>query len=322
MTKKGRALTWTKESRTVLYQRSLGSGKGSIQDSKTEYYSVPTSWETVYGTEYSVVSSGTVWRHDPELEGRTREKLAAIQKEQAIKQREQAILRREKEEKSARIAAYKKAYEEKDFRFRSDELEPFEVGGKYGFKDRSGKIIIKPQFSDTPVRGFSDGVAVASVGEKKEKKWGMINKAGKWVLQPVYQSIGKPSNGLVMVFGKNRCGYVNTKGKVVIAEQFTRCWPFSEGMSAVSQDINSKVGFIDNTGKTVIEPKFDSGGEFSDGLAAVIVDGKYGYVNTKGKFIITPQFNNADPFINGIARVKDGKKEKYITKDGMVFMEP
>jgi hypothetical protein len=172
------------------------------------------------------------------------------------------------------------------------------------------------------VWGFSDGVAVVSVGEKDEKKFGIINKAGKWVMQPSYKSMGKPYNGMVTVDVGNKCGYVNTKGQVVIAAQFTTCWQFSEGMAAVRTGIKYKVGYIDKTGKIVIEPEFTFGGVFSDGLATVLVDDKYGYIDKQGKYVIKPQFNVADPFINGIARVKDGKKEKYITKAGEVFMEP
>jgi hypothetical protein len=321
VSKRGRALTWDTQSRTVLYQRSLGSGKGSVQDSRTEYVNVPTSWETVDGWEYSVVSSGTVWRHDPELEKNAQEKLAVFEREQAIKQREQTILRREKEDKSARITAYKKAYEEKGLMFQGDELVSANIGRKYGFKDRSGKIVIEPQFTDS-VHGFSDGVAVVSVGEKDEKKFGIINKKGKWVLQPSYKSMGKPYDGMVNVDVGNKCGYVNTKGEVVIAAQFTKCWRFSEGMAAVWPGGKSNVGYIDKTGKMVIGPNFDLGGEFSDGLATVRVDGKYGYIDKQGEYVIKPQFNYADLFINGIARVKDGKKEQYITKDGKVFMEP
>jgi len=314
VSKRGRALTWDRRSRTVLYQRSLGSGKGSIQDSKREYYSVPTSWETISGREYSVASSGTVWRHDPELGKKAGEKLAVIQ-------REQAIMRRENEDKSAQITAYKKAYEEKGLMYQNDEFVSINIGGKYGFKDKNGKIIIEPQFTDS-MWGFYEGVAVVSVGVKDEKKWGIINKAGKWVLRPSYKSMGRPSNGMVNVNVNNKCGYVNTTGQVVIAAQFSRCWQFSEGMAAVRQDINSKVGYIDKTGKIVIEPIFNLGGQFSDGLAIVLVDGKYGYIDTQGVFIIKPKFDNAEPFINGIARVKDGKIVKYITKEGEVFMDP
>ena len=52
------------------------------------------------------------------------------------------------------------------------------LGGKYGFIDRTGKMVINPQFDNT--YGFSDGLAWVTLGGKSFK----INRAGQVLLDP------------------------------------------------------------------------------------------------------------------------------------------
>lgn len=308
---------------------------------KTRYTCV--SWETVFGRECITNSSGAVWRQEPGLENRLSELQRATaevrreneQREKALKEKKDKVLasyspqKKKKGEKVetakdqlARISAYEKAYDESMYTFQKDELKSVKVGGKYGFQDRNGKTVIEPQFTDT-MHGFSDGVAVVAVGVKKEQRWGIINKKGKWVIEPTYEhSMNKPSNGMIKMQVKDKCGYLNTKGEVVIPAQFSTCWDFSEGMAAVRPDVRGNVGYINKAGKIVIEPAFDLGGSFSEGIAAAKLDGKYGYIDKKGNIVIRPQFDSAEICIDGIARVTNAYKRKYVTSDGDLYMEP
>ena len=66
-----------------------------------------------------------------------------------------------------------------------DKVSPFEeglsrvkVGDKYGFIDKTGKIVINPQFDK--VSGFSEGLCGVKIGNK----WGYIDKTGKYVWNP------------------------------------------------------------------------------------------------------------------------------------------
>lgn len=66
---------------------------------------------------------------------------------------------------------------------------------------------------------------------------------------------------------------------------------------------NGRFGYIDAKGKVVIAPRFRNGSDFSDGLAAVRLDGYYGYIDKKGSYIIPPKYEFATGFENGIAVV-------------------
>ena len=87
--KKGKVLTWERQSRTETYQQRRGTGDPGTMATRTVYYSVPASWETVQGKEYAVRSSGSVWRNDHGLAQSVSPKLEAEQ--QARLQRDQRV---------------------------------------------------------------------------------------------------------------------------------------------------------------------------------------------------------------------------------------
>ena len=62
-------------------------------------------------------------------------------------------------------------------------------GEKYGFVDRSGKLVIPPVFEGAG--DFSEGVAAA----EDRGKWGFIDRSGKWVIPAQFGSVGSFKGG-------------------------------------------------------------------------------------------------------------------------------
>ena len=62
--------------------------------------------------------------------------------------------------------------------------------GKYGFADKTGNLVIPPQFDQAS--GFSEGVAAVKI----DGKYGYIDKTGEWVIEPQYVWADRFSNGL------------------------------------------------------------------------------------------------------------------------------
>ncbi|MFH5163641.1 WG repeat-containing protein [Campylobacter coli] len=58
-----------------------------------------------------------------------------------------------------------------------------ELNRKYGFIDKSGKIVIEPKFDG--VGNFSEGLAKV----KLNGKYGFIDKSGKIVIEPKFDDI-------------------------------------------------------------------------------------------------------------------------------------
>ncbi|MBX7395943.1 WG repeat-containing protein [Clostridium chauvoei] len=59
--------------------------------------------------------------------------------------------------------------------------------GPYGYIDENGDILIKPKFYSAD--NFKDGVAIVSTSENFNGHYGVINKIGKYIYEPIYSNI-------------------------------------------------------------------------------------------------------------------------------------
>jgi hypothetical protein len=96
-------------------------------------------------------------------------------------------------------------------------------GGKWGFFDLNGEIVIPPQYAGIYIDGFSGGLAAVFLD-------------GKW-------------------------GYIDKSGQMVIAPQFDYATPFSqeEGFTGLAKvRINGKYGVIDQKGNFLVPAQYDA----------------------------------------------------------------
>src|SRR5215471_11177127 len=78
-------------------------------------------------------------------------------------------------------------------------------------------------------------------------------------------------------------GFIDKTGKFVVPPRYDSVWSFAEQLASVS--VGGKWGFIDKTGKLVIPAQFDSAWIFSEQLAPVSVGGKWAFIDKTGKFV-------------------------------------
>jgi hypothetical protein len=208
-------------------------------------------------------------------------------------------------------------------------LAAVQVGDKWGYIDKTGKMIVAPQF--VQVVDFIGGL---TFGETQDYDLEFIDKTGHNPFGVRFQNISDNfdfSKGYVGVEVNNKWGFIDKTGKYILTPQFderdtpTDCcadqygvrWQgvdFREGLAAVNS--NGKWGYIDATGKFVIPAQFDDAENFSEGLAAVKQGQKYGYIDPAGKWVIAPQFDYADEFAEGLADVELNKTWGWIGPDG------
>ncbi len=200
---------------------------------------------------------------------------------------------------------------------------PVTVGGKHGYIDGTGKLVINPQFEFGGP--FSEGLAMVCVGECDfDHRLGYhFNKDGK-------------REDLEQHF---KYGFIDEAGKLVINPMFESAESFREGLAAVcvgrgcyggfDNKAEKKWGYIDKAGAMVIPPQFDVAVDFHEGLAGVSIGGKWGYIDKAGKFAINPQFGWSGNFEHGIAPVNIGKlddpetiRSGYIDKTGKYIWQP
>ncbi|ADQ05784.1 KWG Leptospira repeat protein [Caldicellulosiruptor hydrothermalis 108] len=109
------------------------------------------------------------------------------------------------------------------------------------------------------------------------------------------------ANKLVAVYKNKKWGIVDINGNFVVKPQFDDIKELSEGFIAFKQ--NGKWGFMDKNFKVAIKPQFDKAENFSEGYAAVMKSNLWGYINPSGKFVIKPQYTKAGPFFAQMAAV-------------------
>jgi hypothetical protein len=185
---------------------------------------------------------------------------------------------------------------------------------KYGFVDKSGKIVVNPQFDGA--WHFNEGFAILV----QDGKCGFIDKTGKIVINPQFDLVSDFKNGKAAFKNGNQWGFIDTKGSYIINPQFDNVGSFSEGYAPFKQ--GSDWGYINEKGKIEINPQFDRASDFKSGLAYVEQGNKYGYINPKGQFEINPQFEETSDFFGSFALVKSAGKWGIIDKKGKYLVNP
>lgn len=173
----------------------------------------------------------------------------------------------------------------------NERLFPVSKDGQWGFIDRSGKVVIPPQFDDA--REFHEGLALVTAGKKKQ----FIDTSGRVVIDATkYDVVNDFSEGVAAVnIGQTRIanigligqpgkwGYMDKTGKLVIPMEFTHAEDFSEGLAAAGS--GDHLGFIDHTGKLIFEVPLDVTLGFHDGIVGVLYRGSVSYFDRAGKKI-------------------------------------
>lgn len=165
---------------------------------------------------------------------------------------------------------------------RSD-LQPDQVRScKYGFIDRSGKLITLKTYD--AAKQFSEGLAPVKMGTK----WGYIDKKGQTAIEPEFDEAQPFSEGLAVVQQAGLAGFIDRTGRFAIPAQFQYALDFSDGLAMVGFYITS---FKDDKGH---------------------IDRAFWYINKEGKQAISEEFDLASSFFKGLAhvRLKSDKRDE------------
>ena len=165
------------------------------------------------------------------------------------------------------------------------------------------------------------------------KKWGYIDRTGAWVIDPVYEEARVFSDGLGLVYSKEKsAGFVNAQGELVISG-FTAATSFTDGVAFVAGKPddekngikhNDAYAAIDKNGAWALDSAKSSTETdrycyqrpifFHDGLGFKgIEDGKAIYIDDKGNQMLSVssghedegvKISGAGPFYDGYAIVE------------------
>lgn len=160
----------------------------------------------------------------------------------------------------------------------SEGMAEVQVGDKWGYVDRTGRMLIRPQFQEA--RSFTQGLAAIKVDDR----WGYVDRKGKVVIPPKFQEAGEFSEDFAPVRWGDKWGYIDKGGSFVVQPQYEEAGKFYEQMANVK--VGDRWGYIDTAGGMVISPQFIETWGFSEGVAQVRLGSRTAYINKEGRFII------------------------------------
>ncbi len=161
-----------------------------------------------------------------------------------------------------------------------DGLASVEKNYKWGFVDKTGKLVIDCKFSTTG--NFSNGLAWV----KENNLYGFIDKTGNMVIPAKYNSLSNFSDdGITFVKLNDKYGYINKQGEAITGFDYTQANKFSSGIAVAIKD--NKLIFLNTKGKPAFEHEYIQATDFVNGLALARKkeDKKdvYRLIDTKGK---------------------------------------
>lgn len=208
--------------------------------------------------------------------------------------------------------------DEEDWDDENRDDEDEEETEKYGIIDREGNYVVEPIYDD--ISSFSEGLAIISLDDK----YGVINKKGEIVVEPQYDRIYGFEEGLAKFEFNDKWGIIDKEGNIVVKPQYDFISNFEDGLARVRVGAypNGKEGIIDRDGNILIEPKYDTICDFHNGLACVKTDNKYGFIDKTGKAVVEPKYDKVGGnFNNGFAVVYIGEERSFIDTKGNVITD-
>lgn len=215
-------------------------------------------------------------------------------------------------------------------------------GKLYGFVDRSGKLVIKPQFTDT--HGFANGLAPVEIGEGDNSKWGYIDSTGKWVIAPKYKQAYLFVNRAATVSLDKRQILIDRTGQLVSPQDFFNINWLKDGLVVKTAKMRS--GILDFSGKWILPPIYSDIRAFrpiepTTPPSHIVPNSQYqecdpntkylkirkqdmiGVATPEGKVLVEPKYENVISYNKGIPAVSvDGKIGFIDDKTGKFLIRP
>lgn len=189
-------------------------------------------------------------------------------------------------------------------------LFPFYHDCKVGYVDTRGTVVVPAQFEFGG--WFYEHLAVVGVNINEKVKYGFINQAGQFVIDPEFDTAHNFSEGMAGVRLGNGSGYIDRKGVVVIPPRFAEVTGFYRGLARVrmfdERGRRGKWGCINKKGEFVVQPQYDHIQHFTEQIvvAGVHSNGqwKWGLISWTGETIREPQFDLIGSFDDEVAAAR------------------
>lgn len=184
------------------------------------------------------------------------------------------------------------------------------IDGKWGFINSYHDLIVAPEYDE--VRDFKDGLAIV----RKDMKWGVINTTGKTHAGIIFDEVDDYKSGFALAMADSVQYYLDDEGEIQKLHRNYEFTPFSNGLAAVKNKRKEKWGYIDTRGRMVIEAKYDTACSFSNNVALVQHRDNYKYIRKSGaEQYVEGVAGQPLVFVNGFAKIKTYSGFGFINRD-------
>lgn len=181
-----------------------------------------------------------------------------------------------------------------------------EKSGLWGYADRSGAVVITPQYEDAS--DFLDGVAIV----RKAGKMGLIDRQNKIVVDFIYNNARSMNNtGFIPVKKGDLWGAIDAKGKVVADFKYDQLSNMQDGVAWARYQ--EKWGLLDAKKNWKEVPGIKDARGFVNGQSVVTnEDGLTGVIDKSGKVIIPFVYNVMSDIYDGVIIAMQSKGYQLI----------
>lgn len=155
------------------------------------------------------------------------------------------------------------------------------------------------------------------------EKYGYINKKGKMVIAANYDWAATFSCGYACVDAGGQQYFIDKKGKMQNGMSFDEAQEHFYNDYLVFA-LNGRCGLMNKKFDYQIQPIYSFLGNMRDGLAcASLSEEKWGYVDKSGKMVIAEMYADCNDFIDGLGPVmNEGKKWGCVNRKGEYVVSP
>ena len=177
---------------------------------------------------------------------------------------------------------------------------------KMGVIDKTGKIIIPFEYDIVYTHYHLNTVFYAAKKENSKIFYGVINLQNKEVIPIIYEEMLMDSN-LVKLKKDGKWGLFDFNGKQILPIEYDAISTYSRE-KLIQATKGDQLKFMNTSGKLLFEKakKVYTINGCNDGMIRCKVNDKYGYLDLTGNEMIVTRYDDANDFINGLAKV--GKK--------------
>jgi hypothetical protein len=202
----------------------------------------------------------------------------------------------------------------------SEGLAPVRLGRQAGYADETGRMVLVPDLEPadgTLHRRFSGGRAAVRAG----RRYGFIDATGRLAVPARWLSAEDFSEGRALVCDEEGCGFVDPDGRYLPVPAAMGGTPFRGGMASIALAMgmtHRRTAFVD-AALDVLPGRYEGNGSYSEGLAPVRFRGTWGFVDVAGTPVILNRFQEAGDFSEGLAAVTlDTGRCGYVDRTGAI----